>query len=127
MKAGVTRRARRLKAIAALLQARDVRQAAKMAGIGERTLYQWMRDDEFKAELASAEGAILDAVTRRMTALGNNALDVVEETLTTPQVSLTLRLQAAKMVFEYLLRMRGLRGLEERLNRLEALYGESAD
>lgn len=122
-----TRARRRAKAIAALLQARDVREAARISGIGETTLHRWLREDDFKAELADAESAILDAVTRRMTALGNNALDVIEETLRTPQTSLTLRLQAAKMVFEYLLRMRGLRGLEERLNRLEALYGESTD
>ena len=53
------------KAITALLSERTGRDAAKKAGVSEKTLYGWLADKDFRAALRSAEAEVLDTVTRR--------------------------------------------------------------
>ena len=63
------------KAIASLLSERTLGAAAKRAGIGERTLYKWLTQPAFRAVLRSAESAMLETVTRRLSVGQSLALD----------------------------------------------------
>ena len=67
------------KAIAALLSERTTRDAAKTAGVNEKTLYTWLNDQNFRAALRSAEKDILNDVTRRLSAGQSLALDTLEK------------------------------------------------
>src|SRR3712207_516344 len=102
-------------AIAALLGSRNVEAAAKAAGIGERTLWRWMAEPEFAAALSAAEGAAIDAATRRLVHMQDGAIDTLQSVLDDPRATATVRLRAATAVLDYLLRLRELRNIEARL------------
>ena len=119
---------KKAQAIAALLSAPSVDKAAEVAGVSKRTLWRWLREDAFKAELIRAEGEAIADATRRLVGLQGAALAVVEETLADRFQPSAVRLQAAKLVFDVLMKLRSLNALEERLARLEALYyGDKQD
>ncbi|MFM8320970.1 MAG: transposase family protein [Chloroflexota bacterium] len=110
---------RQQRTIAALLQARNVSDAARMAGVGERTLYRWMGDPLFRAALASAEGDAIDQATRRLVGLQDGAIDLLQAMLEDPTAAAAVRLRAAQSVLDYLLKLRELRDVEARLAALE--------
>lgn len=111
------------KAIAALLTTATQADAAAAAGVGHRTLARWLADDlEFRQALHRAEGAAIDAAVRRLVGLQDAAITVFDDVLANPAISPTVRLRAASSVIDYLLRLRELRNLEERLAALEDRY-----
>lgn len=109
-------------AIAALLTEPSVSRAAKVTGIGERTLHRWLKEDgAFIAELRTAE-ATLDAETmRRLATIQAKALDAIEQALDSPDASHSERLRAAEMVLAQRAKLRELNDIEERLSALEAM------
>lgn len=108
------------KAIAALLGARSIREAAAASGTAERTLYRWLDDPQFARAVQAAEGAAVDAAARRLVALSDKAVTALEELLDSPTTPARLRLAAASEVLDKMLKLRELRDLEARLIALEA-------
>ena len=53
--------AKKRRAIAALLEARTIGDAAKAAQVGERTLYRWLEEPRFSQALRKAEGQLIGA------------------------------------------------------------------
>ncbi len=113
------------RAIAALLTAKSIGDAAHIADVGERTLHTWLADSDFRAALAIEEGAAIDAATRRLIALQDKAVDVFAGILDDVAAKGTTRLRAAQGVLDYLLKLRELRNLEQRLAELERRANES--
>lgn len=110
--------AKQAKAVAALLACNSVTDAADVSGVGLRTLSRWLTERQFQAALSEAEGAAIDHATRRLTALSDTAVSVLQDSLS-GEVAPYVRLKAAQGVLDYLLRLRELRGLERRLSALE--------
>jgi len=116
---------RQKRAIAALLSCRDVRTAAEQCKVSERTLHRWLADDSaFQAALSQAEGAAIDTATRRLVQLQGAAIDTLKRLLADDDVSDSVRLRAAGNVLDYLLKLRELRNIEQRLTELERRYGD---
>ena len=63
------------KAIAALLAAKNIEQAAKVAGVSRETLFRWQTDEAFQAAL---EAARRDVVSTAITGLQTAIADAVE-------------------------------------------------
>ena len=114
---------RQQRAISALLASKTVSGAAKAAGVGERTIYTWLRDPGFRAALSVAEGDLLDAAVRRLLGLQAAALDTLEQVLGDTEASQAVRLRAAQTVLELTLKMREQRDTEQRLSALEQAAG----
>ena len=70
------------KALAALLAEPTVRDAAKRAGLGETTLYRYLRDPDFTAELRQRQDEILTATTSALAGLSQDAIGALGEALT---------------------------------------------
>lgn len=107
------------KAIAALLSEKTIGAAAKSAGVGERTLYTWLDEPNFKAALRSAEREILDEVTRRLSAGQSLALDTLQKLVTSARHEST-KLRASVAWLELSLKFRDINDIEDRLTALEA-------
>lgn len=107
------------KAIAALLSERTLGAAAKRAGIGERTLYNWLAEPSFRTALRSAESAMLETVTRRLSAGQSLALDALETLITKAKHESTRR-QAAVDWLNLSLKFIDTLDIDERLTALEA-------
>lgn len=108
--------------IAALLTERDVRTAAKAAGVAERTAWRWLEDATFRAELTRQEAAVIDQVTRGLLAMQGNALKELGDLVSGfgGGVSPAVRLQAIRTVLEIHLKYRELNTIEQRIAALEA-------
>jgi gamma-glutamyl:cysteine ligase YbdK (ATP-grasp superfamily) len=117
---------RQHKAISALLLAPTLKAAAEQAGCAERTLRGWLSEPAFAAALAAAEGQAIDAATRRLIALQDSAVDALEQVLADAKTSAAVRVRASAVVLEYLLKLRELRNMEQRLSRLEEIYAKQA-
>ena len=117
---------KKTRAIAAMLTTSTVADAAAAAGVGHRTLARWLADDpEFRSALQRAEGLAIDAAVRRLVGLQDAAVDVFDDVLSNSSISPTVRLRAASSVIDYLLKLRELRNLEERLAALEDRYNNA--
>lgn len=112
--------ARQQRAVRALLTCKSVGDAAASSGVGERTLYRWLTDPAFRVALAAAEGDLLDAATRRLLGLQEQAISTLERMLADGSAaSDTVKLRAAEQVLSHLLKLRELRDIEQRLTALE--------
>jgi len=119
--------AKKQRAIVALLTERTTADAAGAAGVGLRTLHRWLAEDgEFQAALRQAEEGAIDHAVRRLVGLQDTAIAVLAAVLDTDDISAGVRVRAAGMVLENVLRLRELRTLEERIAALEAAYNTQA-
>jgi phage terminase small subunit len=108
---------RQRKSIAALLSTSNVVEAAKVSKVGERTLYRWLTLPEFRSAVTEAEGEAIDAAARRLIGLQDSAISTIQEVLA--KASAAIKLRAAQTILDYLLKLRELRSIENRLTELE--------
>ncbi len=111
---------RQQRAVRALMENRTNGEAAKAAGIGERTLYRWLSDPLFRQALQDAENQAADMTARRLATGTRLALDVLVTILESEAAGDTLRLQAAKAWLENYHRARDDGDLDRRITALEA-------
>ena len=110
------------RSIAALLTERNVQAAARVAHVGERTLYRWVTESApFQAELKAAEARAIDAAIRRLAELTGAAVDTLREVMVDTEVSAGARVQAANVALSRLLELKELADLEGRLTAVEAV------
>lgn len=109
-----------LKALHALLEQTTVRRASVACQCSERQLFRYLEQPGFRAELARLEGQILGDSVRRLTVLSSQAVDVLEDVMYSPsQEGAGLKLRAAGLILDNVLKLRELLDLEERVSRLE--------
>jgi len=111
---------RQQRAVRALMENRTNGEAAKAAGIGERTLYRWLSEPLFRQALQDAENQAADMTARRLATGTRLALDVLVTILESEAAGDTLRLQAAKAWLENYHRARDDGDLDRRITALEA-------
>jgi len=108
------------RAIAALLSERDIRAAAKKAGVGERTLHRWLDDPAFQAELKTAETRAIDAAIRRLAELSGLAVDTLSAAMNDEQTPPATKIRAAEVVLTKRPLLKELYDLEARIAALES-------
>ncbi len=109
------------KVIAALLTMPNVSSAADEAKVPLSTVRRWMSSDEtFKRALQDAEREAIGDVSRRLAGTGSAAVVVVRHIMADTNLPASVRLRAAQLVLDQMLRLRELTTLEERIAALEA-------
>ncbi|HEV2125560.1 MAG TPA: hypothetical protein VGW38_22640 [Chloroflexota bacterium] len=112
------------RAITALLSSPTIREAAEAAGVTERTIHRYMQEPAFQAALREAEGRAIDDAVRQLVGLASDAIETLRMILANPKVSPSVRLRAAAGVLDFMMRMREVRNVEQRLSRLEEQIGQ---
>ncbi len=107
------------RAVAALLGARDVREAAKTAGVSERTLWRWLKEPVFAAALKQATQTCIEQATRRLVGGTQEALDTLWQVMKDDKAPSSARLRAATAWLDYHHTFRELDDIEARLAALE--------
>ena len=113
--------ARAEKAISALLTTTSIGDAAQQAGVGERTLYRWLREDQ--AFQKAYRAAKRDGVAHATTLLQQAAATAVETLLAVMkdvEAPASARVAAAQAVLEQAFRGVEIEELESRIATLEA-------
>jgi hypothetical protein len=119
--AGRVSETKKSRTVAALLTAPTVAEAARVAGVAERTIYRWLANDPaFVADLRSAEAAAIDHAARRLVGLQDDAISVLGDVIADTDAAPGVRVRAAALIVDLSLRLRELRSLEERVAALEA-------
>ena len=110
--------AKQSRAIGFLLTSRTIGEAAKAAGVSERTLYSWLGMPAFRDALRSAEKQAVENATRRLMAGQGKALDALEALITKGRNE-GVRRAAAMDWLGMLLKFRDLTDIDQRLTALE--------
>lgn len=99
----------------------NVRQAAKVSGIGERTIHRWLKTDaHFAAALQEARLQALQMATSKLTMGAGAAVDVLLSIVNNVKVSFSVRVQAAQTILSFANRYSEQLDLSVRLAALEA-------
>lgn len=107
------------RAVAALVVSKTQRAAAATVGIAERTLARWLIDANFQLALVQAEGELIAGATRRLLGLQDAAIDALDAIFKDKEASHHVKLRAAALAIDALLRLRELASIEKRLSELE--------
>ena len=87
-------------ALQALMQFTSRKDAAKAAGIAERTLREYLRDDAFIAELNRLYDDWMDECTRELQQAVKLAIQTLKGSLTDEEASVPAKIAAAKAILE---------------------------
>ena len=123
--AGVT--PKQEKTIAALMSTATVTDAAKVAGVGERTGYAWLADPDFSAAYREARREAVQQATARLQQMSGRAVVVVAQLMLDTSKPASVRLAAARTVLELAVKAVELDDLQQQLaalaERLAAIEG----
>jgi hypothetical protein len=112
---------RQLKTIEAMLTAESINEAAEQSGVGQRTLYRWLaEDDQFKAQLRKAQDRAIDAAVSLLSGEARAAAMTLREIHRDKEINAAVRVQAARAILIENMRVREQRDVLERLELLEA-------
>jgi len=111
------------KALAALLSEPTVKSAAERCGLSERTVYYYLADETFGAELRARQDAILSSVTASLVGLSGEAVRVLREVLSDPKATASVKVRASLGLLQNTRATVELADLVDRVSRLEEKIG----
>jgi hypothetical protein len=111
-------------AIELLAQGSSIDATASIVKVNRRTIYQWMKNQEFAVALHDKSAEVVEGLNRRLVKLNEKALDVLEAGLESRSEAIRLRsaIYLNGKLYEVLGDLEILRRLdqiEERINRNE--------
>src|SRR2546428_4857936 len=107
-------------AVAALLLHPTLATAAKAVGVGEKTLWRWLRDEGFSAAYREARREAVSQAIARLQQVATEAVDALRGVMSDMAVPAPARVSAAKVVLEMAVKAVEVEDLEHRLKALEA-------
>lgn len=116
--------ARQKKAIAAILQTGNMTKAAAAADVNRSTIYRWMDEPLFTAELQAAQGAALGQATCQFIAKLTQALDRLEATAKDESIPASVQLRANLAIIDQAVKYYSVTALEARLTELDNRVNE---
>ena len=106
-------------AVLALLSQRSVEEAARVAGVGARTLYRWMKDPEFDAAYRDAKRAAFSQSIARLHQMAGAAVTTLGKAMLDPNAPPATKVRAADSILNHTAKAIELEDLEARLADLE--------
>ena len=116
---------RKEKALQALLVSRTRAEAAKAAGIGESTLREYLKDQEFLERYREAFTGVIESATRQAQQSLTLAISTLTEIMGNTDEQATARIQAARSTLEYALKLTEKTDILEQLRELEKWRDET--
>lgn len=108
------------RAVAVILNTRTYQEAAIELGVSERSIYRWMKDDDFRTDLRQARRERLRGATIRLQQIASNAFDTLETVMSDHEGrTSTSRVSAARVALDYAYRAGELEDRDEHLANLE--------
>lgn len=108
-------------AIAALLSAPTLAEAAHTAGISEPTLWRWLQREEFQTAYRAARREAVSQAVAHLQHVCGEAVETLRGVMTNDEAPASARVSAAKTVLELSLKATELEDLAARVAALEAM------
>ena len=96
-------------------------QAAREAGVGPRTIHNWLAKSEYRAYINKLRSNFVDEALGRLTVAATRAVDTLVGLLQSPTPS--IRLRSATSILDLLIKIRGHKELIERIAGIEEKCG----
>ena len=112
------------KAVHALLTEPTIRQAARAAGVDERTLYRWLKDPAFAAVYRSARREATQQALAQLQRQSGEAVKTLVSIMKNARQPAAARIAAAAKVLDLAVKTLELDDFEARLAALEARYAK---
>lgn len=112
------------RAIAALLACSSVESAARQCKLTPRTLYNYLRNTTFKAELRARQDETIAAASAALAGLAGEAIGTLRDVLKDDSATHASQVRAALGILQERRRIGELDDLADRVTRLEQLEGK---
>lgn len=112
-------------AITALLTRPSIEDAARVAGLGEKTLRRWLQEPVFRAAYRKARRDAVGQTTARLQQATGAAGAIVLKLMTDVSVPASVRLRAAECVLDRAIKSVEMDDMEDRIAELERAAEES--
>ncbi len=112
---------KRQQAIAALIEAPTIREAAGIVGIGEATLFRWLQDSGFQEVYRETKQRIVSHAVTQLQRASGNAVKVLTDVMNDEDKPASSRVTAAKTVLDMAVKAVEIENLEARITDLERL------
>ena len=106
-------------AISALLSQPTIKAAAEVVGIGEKTLWRWLQNQDFQETYMEARRQVVQQVISKVQQSMGKALDTLLEVMEDPDSPASSKVQAARSIIDFGLKGLELEDFDLRLSRLE--------
>jgi len=110
---------KRDQAVVALLTHSSIPEAARAVKIGEKTLWRWLQDDEFKEAYRTARSEIVRHAMVQVQAGMSKAVQTLMEVMVNDEAPASSRVSAAKTMLDLGVKSVELEDIERRLKKLE--------
>ena len=110
---------KRERAVSALITSSSIAEAAQVAGIGERTLYNWLSDQEFQTLYRAARREVVGQALAQLQRVSSLAVSTLAEIMEDAEAPASSRVSASKAVLELAVKAVELEDIMARLERLE--------
>jgi hypothetical protein len=107
-------------AIVALLAQRSTEEAARVAGVGARTLYRWMEEPEFDAAYRKAKRTAFRQSVARLQQASSAAVSTLLKVMVDPATPPATKVRAADSVLGHSAKAIEIEDIEARVAALEA-------
>jgi hypothetical protein len=114
--------AKQHRAISGLLSEPSIRQAAKVADVPEKTLYNWLKRSDFATAYRTARRDSVQQATARLQYASSAAVSVLCQLMVKETVHASIRLSAAKTILELSIKTLEIDDLAARLEALEKAH-----
>ena len=106
-------------AISALLSQPTLKAAAEVAGIGEKTLWRWLQNQDFQDAFMEVRRQLVQQVVSNIQRSMSKAVNTLLEVMDDPDSPASSKVQAARSIIDVGLKGLELEDFELRLARLE--------
>jgi hypothetical protein len=106
-------------AISALLSQPTLKAAAEVAGIGEKTLWRWLQNEDFQDAFMEVRRQLVQQVLSNIQRSMSKAVNTLLEVMDDPDSPASSKVQAARSIIDVGLKGLELEDFELRLARLE--------
>lgn len=108
---------KQLAAIPKIIEGKTITDGVKRAGISKVTIYEWLKEPEFKAELQRQRADIIDCALFELKASAGEASKVLRNLLDSENEH--IRLKAATTIIDSVTKFKEYEEIEHRLTALE--------
>jgi hypothetical protein len=112
-------------AILALLSSRNVEEAARTAGVNQRTLFRWMKEPAFNAAYRAARRAAFGQTVARLQYASGAAASVLLKVLADPATPASTKVRAAESVLAHTIKAMEVDDIDARVTELERAQEEN--
>jgi DNA-binding MurR/RpiR family transcriptional regulator len=109
------------KGIAALISSPSIQEAAKVVGVGEATIYRWLKDPGFEKSYQQARRQVVTQVIAQVQANMSTAVQTLKEIMENKKAPASARVSAAKEIIATSIKAVEIEDLEQRISQIEKI------